>query len=1112
MILLSLTAGLRWLVLPLYLEPRLEEEIESLSLQISRHLRQSATISYQDVALSIDWSGIYLKVIGPNLAVGKGDESNSLSADSAGIVLDYRDIVPDLFVSGTVLSLTMDEHGNITLADFATTSDEMLDVTGLLQIGSELPPFRLVLHDTKLVLSRPGREQLAFEGIDISAFPNLDNQTYVLAMHSNDLYLRANLAFDERNQPDINWYLNSQTESFNFIMDILGWPAQATSANIQAWGSVSEDNEHRLIVTGEGYGLALGEQDYRSRIRHASIEAEATISLQNEQAAGLWKLRSRDLEAQVPEHILGTKLALEKAAAGGNFRIEGDNWRGEFTDLRAIAPGSALAGQMIMAGGEQGLTMSLAAYAPSVNFPVAAQLLPDDLGDAVLTLLREDLQATSALVNTLVIAGDPQDFPWHDDASGKFLLQIGFASATLNYLEGYPPVADASGRVEIDGARLNVAVDNARIAGAPTSRALAVIDDMQVIPGTLYIAGNIDFAERQLDELLKTLPATATQLQDYPQLLLSGRQQTVLRLAIPLDTDDPIAIDGRLDLIDTQLAWDDFPAKLEKLRGNLRYSAAGVTGIARASLWDTPVRVSLNIGDSGSRFEMAGAFDIGDTLARMEIDSSLLPMAGTSAWKLAYDGQDLALTSNLRGTRVDLPIPLAKPAEESTNLRIEIGEEELAINYANGLLRGQISGGDTAIAIGAAALPAAGASPAVRVAARVAEADLDALVSWLGELPGGGTAPVAVTLRAASAQLFGQPHRDVVARITADATVTVIAIESDGTAAQLNRIGATVTVSIARLNSAPGNQQQETADAIPAPLATVTVGSPTGSLPPLVMHGTSITIGAIRLPTVRLAGRPQDERWLLEKFEIDVAPGSTVFISGQSAMHGEPDSQITLTVPQANMQQLFDHLGFEDEVSDGQITVGGTLHWRGALYKPHYQSLAGTIAFAASDFRMNQLEGGGAKVTRLFSPFTLLTLGFLELGEQGINFDDASGKIEFVDGRAHFRDLRLDGDDISLIISGSTNLVDETYDVKARAIVHNSNEIFTAGASLFNPLFAGILFFFDNIAGKPIIKPMEVGYSITGPWDDPQIVNDDEPAATEPATTPKEAEPAPSAS
>ena len=74
MTLLILTAAARWLVLPLYLKPLLEREIHGLSAQISRYLRQSAAISYRDVALSIDWSGIYLKVIAPKLTVGRGDD------------------------------------------------------------------------------------------------------------------------------------------------------------------------------------------------------------------------------------------------------------------------------------------------------------------------------------------------------------------------------------------------------------------------------------------------------------------------------------------------------------------------------------------------------------------------------------------------------------------------------------------------------------------------------------------------------------------------------------------------------------------------------------------------------------------------------------------------------------------------------------------------------------------------------------------------------------------------------------------------------------------------------------------------------------------------------
>ena len=583
------------------------------------------------------------------------------------------------------------------------------------------------------------------------------------------------------------------------------------------------------------------------------------------------------------------------------------------------------------------------------------------------------------------------------------------------------------------------------------------------------------------------MPDTAGRLQDYPQLQLRGSQRTLLRLAVPLDTDDPIGIDGEIELADSQLSWRGLPARLERLQGRISYTADGAGGIVRGRLWETPVRASIDIGrNSGPRFELAGAFDAEQALRKMEIDMPTLPLEGTSAWRLVHDGRDLFLTSDLRGTRIDLPPPLAKDAAAPTSLKIAIAPDGLEIDYAQGLLRADLSDGGAGFAIGAAALPESG--DGIRVAAEVAETDLDAIASWLGDLAGGGDgAPVVATLSADAAQLFGHRHLDLRARLQVDAKATVIAIDSDSAAAQLHRQGATISILIDRLVSAPATGGDSSRTTIAA------AGPVSGSLPPLVIRGASITIGQLRLPTVMLSGHPHDQdRWMLERLEIGLAQ-DTVFISGDTAMQGMPDSLISLTVPEADMQRLFDHLGFANEISEGRITVGGQLHWSGAIYDPHYQSLAGTLHFSARDFRMDQLEGGGAKFTRLFSPFTLLTLGFLELGEQGINFDSASGSIEFADGRAHFRDLRLDGEDISLIIGGSTNLIDRTYDVTAQATVHNSNQIFTAGASLVNPLFAGILFFFDNIAGKPIIKPMEIRYSITGPWDSPQVVNEDDP-------------------
>ncbi len=1095
MVVLILLAATRWLLVPYALGPALDRQVALGAARLSQIIGEPVAIFYDDVSLSFGLDSIYVKVSYPHLDIGTGAAKSSFDAESAGLILRFGALLPEIFIEGTKLAIAQDREGRIAIADAAAGSGAAADLAGLLASGGRIQPFTVVLRNTELTFLRPEEENIVIKGLDISAYPVVETASYVLAMRNRDLALRADVGLDSKNQPHARWYLHDPQA--HQLLQLLNLPARASSAQVQAWGTY-RDSTLRATLTGSAADLQTEwALPATVSLASANFAAEAEWQPDADSLEAKWRLDARWLLADTSPAILGTTMLLDRAAGFGSARANDGSWQLDTNDLRISHSNSSAAGALQLASGPAGLSISLAAHAPAAELKWVAELLPDDLGDASLAVLREDLTAGTARMSTLVVQGKPDAFPWRDGEEGTFLLEVDFAQATLDYLPDYPPVTDASGHFRIDGARLRVTIDSAMLAGVPAGPTYAAIDDLEIIPGTLFIASQAAFANNELRQMLNALPPVAAQFEQHPEISFSGSQRTKVRLAIPLDTDDPVAIDGELELLDTRLDWNGLEAAVEQAEGILTYSSGGFSGILRGQLLDAPVRLSVQVAaDAAPVVEIAGNFDLTQALASLRLATVSLPLAGASPYVMRFDGTNIALSSSLQGAAVDLPPPLGKLAHERKPLAATFSQQPLplTVHYGDGLMQATIGeqGADVLIGEGAQLEPAPFSG--YRIAVNLPRISIDDWLAWIAASGlSGPAAAITATVAAAQAELLDYAHADMGLALQVDSNSTVIFVASDVVAADLEQQGQTLAITLHRLDLPFPDEPSPPADAV----ITVAPGMPTGRLPNLRADAHNVRLGEIMLPSVLIAGQPRGERWILSEAIIPLASG-TISMGGETMMAGPPQSSITLAIASHDIQGMFDVFGYSDEVSGGAATVAGTLAWAGELGRVHYPSLRGTLALAASGFRMNQLEGEGAKLMRLLSPFALLTLGFLELGSKGLEFESASGSIELAEGKAIFRDLRLEGDDVNLLLSGSTNLITERHDVRVEATVNNSNQVFTAGAALLaNPLLGSLLFIFDNILDKPIIKPLSIEYAITGTWDEPEVENLSQPAPIE---------------
>ena len=702
--------------------------------------------------------------------------------------------------------------------------------------------------------------------------------------------------------------------------------------------------------------------------------------------------------------------------------------------------------------------------------------------------------------------GGEARWPGVRGASARFVLDRGdiHISEVRGGVEGAPGVALDQGGVDIEGLSHDTQVRVRTHAKGPAAELLGFV---QRSPVNTFTQGALASAQA------------------------SGPGETTVQIELPLKHPKDTRVSGKVKLDGTDLRLVPGAPLLARTHATLDFTNQGFAFTGARSqvlggelLFDGSLRAEAP-GRPVARFRGSGtASAAGLREGGFGPVSNLFAHASGSARynaSLGFRGgvPELRIDSNLQGLALNLPAPLAKPAEAAWPLRLEsavqgvqgdkavsdritlqlgpaaqplvdlIAERDLRGESAR-LVRGSLAVGERA------ALPPQG----LHAQLRVGELDLDA---WRALLRDSGTdavavagegLPLAVSLRADAALVDGRRFQRVVVGASREGAVwraNVDANELNGYV-EFRPAGAagagSLYARLARLTLSPAAPRE--AEALlqqPSSVPALDI-----AVDDLQWDGRSL--GRVEIDAVNRGGPTRVGEWRLNALRATL-PDARLSASGNWAPLGGGEGGPRRTALQFRLDvddsgALLNRFGKEGLVRGGKGRLEGQIGWLGTPFAIDYPTLAGALKLDVARGQFLKADPGAGRLLGVLSLQALprrLTLDFRDVFSEGVAFDFVRGDARIDQGVIRSNNLQMKGVNAAVLMEGTADLAHETQDLKVVVVPELNAGTASLIATAINPAVGLGTFLAQFLLRQPLQSAATQEFRVSGGWADPQV-------------------------
>ncbi len=782
--------------------------------------------------------------------------------------------------------------------------------------------------------------------------------------------------------------------------------------------------------------------------------------------------------------------------------------------------------------------MSLAAKIDDVPLTAAKGFwVRSSMSQAAVDWLDAALVDGTLRGGTGLAVGDLDDWPFNDH-DGRFEAGGHIDGGSIRFHHDWPVMRqmDADITFIANGFELQ---GKGELAGVKVDRIQAGIADFH--ESLLQVrAATVDDGSHLLS-MLRQSPLQASYGETLDNLGVYGPAAVTFDLLEPLHHDGGAGrLKGTVDLRGAKLADKRWDLQFDNVRGKVEYGGNGFDAPALqvrhqdregvlALRAGAPVRNAANAFEA----ELTAALDAGRLLDRAPELAWLKPYVhGTSDWtvgvtlpKVATGSRVapptlLTLSSDMQGTRLQLPAPLNKPAGDTLPTTVQaalpMGSGRVDVAFGKLMaLAARSDNGKTGVQVTMGSDRVDHEPPADGLVVNGRTPSLDAL-EWISLARGGddpqdkdGLALKQVDVLADQLLLIGGrfPQTRLRLRPGADA----VAVELDGPALAGNlqipqADGATVSGQLDRVHWQPAKAAAvESSDTPMAPM------NP-GKIPPLALDIEDLEFGAVKLGQTRLRTQPLADGLRVQELQIR-APKQSIDVQGQwRGMGAQARTEATVNLQTEDLGELMQRLSYGGQVRGGQGQMQLQAGWNAAPMAFSVAGLEGELSMNLRNGQLLEVEPGAGRVLGLLSVAQLprrLMLDFRDLFSKGLAFNHAEGAVRFAGGMASTDKIAIEAPAANITIRGQTDLRSQQFDQTIDVNPRSGNLLTVVGAVAGGPVGAAVGAAANAVLGKPLGEIGSKTYKVTGPWKDPkvEVIDRDTPRTPPPVITPPAASP-----
>ncbi len=702
--------------------------------------------------------------------------------------------------------------------------------------------------------------------------------------------------------------------------------------------------------------------------------------------------------------------------------------------------------------------------------------------------------------------GRPADFPFRR-GEGVFDVQARVAGLTLAYQPGWPPVRQLDGRLRFRNQRMDIQVQRGRVYGAQVRRMEAHIPDL--MRAELALQGTLAGPGADMLRFLRDSPLLHRNSRLLDGVSLSGRPVLNLDLMVPFSGAET-RVEGRLVLDGSALEARQLGLRVSDLQGTVGFDRRGLEAQRlRGRFAGRPAEFRIATGqDAGvarifvEGHVVAGLDDLGDPRlgARFPGAAPWLVQVEAPAFEDSDGRTRVHLATRLDGIAVDLPPPLAKPADEPRDLAVSFPVSDgrlgvVDIHYGTDI-RGLAAVGETgglrrlALHFGPGE-PVLPEKPGIGLSGRLERFDLGSL-AWGGDGGPGAQENGVPELRRVDLSVgelrAGQTlARELSLQGERGPQEWRLSIGGEGHAGQLRiPLGG---------GGEPVHGRFQRLDLVGLPSAGRERGGARGAAtvpdwPPVDITVERLDwrgrdIGRLRAQVVRTA-----EGRRLEQLELD---HELLRLRASGGWRQRPEgttSRINLELASTDSGAALALFGYPGVLAGGQASGEARLSWPGGPGDLDPGRLDGELDFTLLDGAIPELEPGAGRMLGMLSVARLprrLLGDFSELTSEGLAYDRFQGSFRLEDGVARTDVMVLEGPSARLDFDGSVDLAAEALDMSVAVTPRLSVTLPLIGGLAGGPVGALAALATQALLGGGINAVTRVRYQITGDWDDPTV-------------------------
>lgn len=187
---------------------------------------------------------------------------------------------------------------------------------------------------------------------------------------------------------------------------------------------------------------------------------------------------------------------------------------------------------------------------------------------------------------------------------------------------------------------------------------------------------------------------------------------------------------------------------------------------------------------------------------------------------------------------------------------------------------------------------------------------------------------------------------------------------------------------------------------------------------------------------------------------------------------------------------LLEALDSQNRLEDAPMQAQLMLGWPGGFGDFKLAKALGFVDVEVGSGRLLDVEPGVGRVLGFLNLSALkrrLTMDFTDLYGQGFAFEEMRGRVRIAEGKATLDAFTIDGPASKVIVSGSSDLVNQSFEQSVVVEPRIGSSVALASAVAGGPVVGAAVYLVDRIAGNAIDRLGRYRYRVTGPWSNPDV-------------------------